>query len=152
MLRGFAGTFKAPLGARAVSSQEVIKRHSTEWSSRDLMKRANLLGKVDVQQWEGRGLDATPVTMLWFSGAGVHKSRDPIDHFTGRAFDAKGEAVWFFDKNYGYFTNAIHFYPDGLPEDYDNDRFEYIPSNNSNLVAWCTAYKWDIKTGKKTQN
>ncbi|KAL5476659.1 hypothetical protein ACEPAI_2845 [Sanghuangporus weigelae] len=180
MLRSFASASKIPFGARAVcgssaldscqyladvspisllASREVIKICSDEWNSRDLEEREDLLGNVDTEQWEGRGLDATPATMLRVTdsgscacSAGVHKSRDPVNHFTGRAFDAKGEAVWFFDKNHRYFTNAVHFYPGGLPADYDKNRFAYTPSNDSNLVAWCTAYRWDIKTGKKIQN
>ncbi|KAL5521473.1 hypothetical protein ACEPAF_2221 [Sanghuangporus sanghuang] len=161
MLRNLqhAGAFKPPLGARLVSSKEVAKLFNDDWFSTRPQERDFLLGGVDEKQWEGRGFHKTPITMLCSTdygpctySAGVHRSRDPINHFTGRAFDADGKAVWLFDKKYRYYTNAIHFYPGGLPEGYDIDRFAHIPSDDANLIVWCATYKWDIKTGKRIDN
>ncbi|KAF8636754.1 hypothetical protein AX16_010958 [Volvariella volvacea WC 439] len=143
------GGFKPPSGAWAISSEKLKVNVNPEWYKKDLTKRAQLLGKISEAQWEKRGLHNTKVTQLNITGAGLHRSDDPNDHFTGRGFDDDGHAVWFLDTQEGYYTNGIHFYPEELPGDLEPDRFVEVASDDPDLIAWCEANGRDIKTGKK---
>ncbi|KAL5521471.1 hypothetical protein ACEPAF_2219 [Sanghuangporus sanghuang] len=122
-----------------------------EWYCNDEDMRKFLLGLIGPNQWERRGFNKTSITVLLVTSSGVHTSTDKHKHFTARAFNDNGEAVWFFDTKYKYYTNGVHFYPDGLPADLELNRFVEIPANDENLIKWCAAHSRDIKTAKKIE-